>query len=429
MKSGLSFLIEARRCEIAGLQQLALTSALVNATGRLVHALQRERGLSNLYVGSQGKRWQTERTGQITQCEQLQSEVQACLDQLDTQSLQTANGARLFSRIAYVLQGLDALPRLRGRVAAGALSAQQTTAAFVRLINGLLAVVFEAADSAPDPDISRRLVALFNFMQGKEFAGQERATGSGLFASGLADPDEQHHLLDLVESQERCLQVFTDFASETLRTEWQRSQRPEVLAGLERLRRILGTTPAGSALDVNLSQTWFDACTARIDAMKAVEDALAAELLTLCTQRLDTTRRELATLEQVAAEQRDALPDRADFFDSREDPLLALPPSVAAAGGAVQAYGPQVDRSILELVQDQSRRLQHMSDELDTVRASLNERKLIERAKGLLMAHRHLSEEDAHKTLRQMAMNQNRRLVDVADAVLAMADVLSDRPR
>ncbi|MDP1688202.1 MAG: antitermination regulator, partial [Hydrogenophaga sp.] len=41
MKSGLNFLVAAKRCEIAELQQLALTSALVNVTGRLVHGLQR----------------------------------------------------------------------------------------------------------------------------------------------------------------------------------------------------------------------------------------------------------------------------------------------------------------------------------------------------------------------------------------------------
>ena len=65
-----------------------------------------------------------------------------------------------------------------------------------------------------------------------------------------------------------------------------------------------------------------------------------------------------------------------------------------------------------------------MSDELQTVRAALNERKLVERAKGLLMATRKLSEEDAHKMLRQTAMSQNRRLVDVAQTVLSMADYL-----
>ena len=64
---------------------------------------------------------------------------------------------------------------------------------------------------------------------------------------------------------------------------------------------------------------------------------------------------------------------------------------------------------------------------LDTVKAALNDRKVVERAKGLLMAHRQLSEDEAHKVLRTMAMNQNRRLRDVAEAVLTMADVLPGR--
>ncbi|MEJ7686813.1 MAG: ANTAR domain-containing protein [Variovorax sp.] len=40
------------------------------------------------------------------------------------------------------------------------------------------------------------------------------------------------------------------------------------------------------------------------------------------------------------------------------------------------------------------------------------------------MAHRGLGEEEAHKMLRQTAMNQNRRLVDVAESILAMAEYL-----
>ena len=55
---------------------------------------------------------------------------------------------------------------------------------------------------------------------------------------------------------------------------------------------------------------------------------------------------------------------------------------------------------------------------------TLDELALVERAKGLLMAHRRLSEEEAHKMLRQTAMNQKRRLVDVAESMLAMADYL-----
>ena len=91
-------------------------------------------------------------------------------------------------------------------------------------------------------------------------------------------------------------------------------------------------------------------------------------------------------------------------------------------------YGLQLERSVLAMVQEQSQRIQQVSAELEAVRTTLGERKVIERAKGLLMAHRQLSEDEAYKALRKMAMNQNRRLAEVAQAVLAMAEVLPLAP-
>ncbi|MCW5653535.1 nitrate regulatory protein [Hydrogenophaga sp.] len=416
MKSGLTFLVAAKRCEIAELRQLALTSALVNVTGRLVHGLQRERGLSNLYLGSQGTQFADMLAQQVRTCQQTEAELRACFDSLDTDTVRQGQGARLFSRIAYVLQGLDALGGLRERIAALAWSTGQATDAYVRLIAGLLAVVFEAADSASDPEISRLLVALFNFMQGKEFAGQERALGSALFASGRADAAGQQRLLHLIDSQERCLQVFSEFGHPPVAELWAASQAGATLAELERLRRVLCTAAHGSPLNAQLSQTWFDCCSRRMDRMKGVEDRLALDLLRACEDKIAAATRELESFHALAPRPgRDA--DALSFFNA-----------TGAPDTPAQGYGHQLERSILELVQEQARRLQTMGEELDTVRASLNERKVIERAKGLLMAHRQLSEEAAHKTMRQMAMNQNRRLIEVAEAVLAMADVLPHSP-
>ncbi len=430
MKSGLNFLIAAKRCEIAELQALALTSALVNVTGRLVHGLQRERGLSNLYLGSHGTLFAPERQQQIGECQISETHLRTCFESLDTESATVGNGARLFSRIAYVLHGLDALPSLRAQVAQQRWTARKTTEAYVRLIAGLLAVVFEAADSATDPEISRLLVARFNFMQGKEFAGQERAAGSALYASGRAEASEQQRLLHLIESQERCLRVFTEFSSVELGTLWAQSQPSGTQAALERMRRVLCTAADGANLDASQSPTWFACCSQRIDRMKAVEDQLAHDLLLVCKTKISAAQNDLqafTALSATASSEEDAL----SFF--KESPLPGQAVGLTINAGAakltppLQGYGLHLERSILELVQEQAHRLQSMGDELDTVRASLNERKLVERAKGLLMAHRQLSEEEAHKTMRQMAMNQNRRLVEVAEAVLAMADVLPER--
>ncbi len=65
-----------------------------------------------------------------------------------------------------------------------------------------------------------------------------------------------------------------------------------------------------------------------------------------------------------------------------------------------------------------------LSDELQRAKQELEERKLIERAKGILMKERGLSEEAAYSLLRKAAMNENRRLAEVAQSVLTAARLL-----
>jgi hypothetical protein len=399
MKSGTSFLLAARQCEIAELEELARTSELVSVTGRFIHALQRERGICNIFLSSHGSRFAQQRLRQVDECDQVEREVRAQLDALETDAHRVRNGSRLFSRVAVVLHALDGLTALRTRIAMLALPARDATAAYVKLVGGLLGVVFEAADSATDPQVSRSLVAMFNFMQGKELAGQERALGAGVFAAGYIDASGQQQWRHLIESQQACFQVFTDFADTDVQRADQASRDPAALAEVERLRRIGCSTRR--ELDPNLSQAWYDWATRRIDAMRAVEDVLAQHLRELCEARIAQARSELR--------------DQRAMLDALERHTGAE---------TATSYGPHLERSILAMVQQQAVRLQEMGDELDSVRTSLNERKVVERAKGLLMAHRQMTEDDAYKALRQMAMNQNRRIVDVAEAVLSLADVL-----
>ena len=438
MKSALNFLVAALRCEIDALDQLARTSELVGTIGRLVHGLQRERGLSNVVLASRGEQSALQRDAQIAECVRLEDTARAAFDQLEADTRRNGNGTRLFSRIAWVLPGLDALPELRQRIGRQQISTAVATTSFTKLIAGLLAVVFEAADGATDPDISRLLVAMFNFMQGKEFAGQERACGAAAFTSGRNDSARQLQWLHLIQSQERCFEVFSEFSGTSLTLQWRASQPAALVAELERLRRIACAALPGVALDITLGQTWFDCCSHRIDAMQTVEAHLAAELRQRCEHKISEARIELTTHRTLAAQlARETSSAQADpeggglassaFFDT---PVTSIPPTGPVLPGSTQPapYGRQLERAILDMVQEQARRLQAMSDELDTVRASLNERKLVERAKGLLMAHRRLSEEEAHKMLRQTAMSQNRRLVNVAESVLAMADYLPVGP-
>ena len=412
MESILAFLVAARRCEVRELEQLARSCALVQAVSELVHRVQAERGCSNLHLASGGTRFEAERAACAAASVEAEAAVRAWLDQADildpAGERAPAGGARLFTRIALALHGLDALPGLRATIAAGRCAPREATQRFTQVIAALLELVFEAADVAADPAISRVLVALFNLMQGKEFAGQERAAGAAAFAAGGMGRAPEPDLLQLIELQEACLERFATFCPPEVRSAWDAARQAMPLAELERLRRKLLAAGQGGALPATLAEPWFACCSARLDHLRAIEDLLAGGLRSACAARF-------------AALQRDP-----------EDPEAMLRMLEEAAEGrpelSADPFGPRLTRSIVDVLQAQSRRLQAMSEQLAAARASLDERKLIDRAKAALMRHQGLSEDAAYRLMRQTAMNQGRRLPDVARAVIELEPLLPGAP-
>jgi hypothetical protein len=414
MPATLRFLLAARRCELQGLEGLALTCELVTWISRLVHALQKERGYSNIYLGRPEERLLHTLNGHSGEAERIEKAVRESLERQDTTFASAADRARLLNRIAYVFYSLDDLPALRRRVREQRVNAAEATLGFTRLIGGLLALVFDAADTALDPELTRALVAMFNFMQGKELAGQERATGVAGFSAGyLSDAQhEQMHLL--LEGQQRCFNVFQEYAEGPVLALWDGLQSSEAETQLRRLRDIAAHTSASQPLDASLNELWFDVCTRRIDAMKDIEDQLASELLQRCRQAIARASADLdnhrVLLRRLAATT--AASSQPVLF-SIQGSTLDSPPQ--------DGVGMHLNRSILDLMHEQSQRLQALSDELKEARSSLSERKRIERAKLLLMNRYQLSEPAAHERLQRSAMDSGKRLVEVADHLLAYA--------
>jgi response regulator NasT len=80
--------------------------------------------------------------------------------------------------------------------------------------------------------------------------------------------------------------------------------------------------------------------------------------------------------------------------------------------------------SIVEVACARFEEFQRLKLELADANLKLSERKLVERAKGLLMQSKGLSEEDAYHALRKLAMSRNRRLGDIAQQVIDTAELL-----
>lgn len=81
-------------------------------------------------------------------------------------------------------------------------------------------------------------------------------------------------------------------------------------------------------------------------------------------------------------------------------------------------------KPIMETAIARFRQFQTLREELDKAKSDLAERKIIERAKGILMKQRGLSEEAAYSSLRKFAMERNKRLVEVAEGIITAFDLL-----
>lgn len=101
----------------------------------------------------------------------------------------------------------------------------------------------------------------------------------------------------------------------------------------------------------------------------------------------------------------------------------------AAIEAGVSAYvvdGLRKDRvkPILDMAVLRFNAYSRLKAELDEAKTALEERKLIERAKSILMRQRGLGEADAYALLRTTAMNQNRRIADIAQSLVTAAGLL-----
>ena len=78
----------------------------------------------------------------------------------------------------------------------------------------------------------------------------------------------------------------------------------------------------------------------------------------------------------------------------------------------------------LEMAVRRFRQIQSQKREIDDLKETLDTRKLIERAKGILMDRHHMSEEEAFKRIHFQARNQNKKMREIAQSIITAADLI-----
>lgn len=129
-------------------------------------------------------------------------------------------------------------------------------------------------------------------------------------------------------------------------------------------------------------------------------------------------------LEHIVIATRDAR--RPIVLFTEDDAPASMDAALEAGVSAYIVSGLQSERvkPVLDVALARFRREQKLLDELEGTRQKLAERKIVDRAKGLLMTRYQLSEDQAYQRLRSMAMNKNLKLAEIAQRLIDVEDLL-----
>ena len=160
--------------------------------------------------------------------------------------------------------------------------------------------------------------------------------------------------------------------------------------------RIDGCTRQPPPDEGETALRWFCVQTQRLEQLRGVEERLIADLL-----------------------------NAADALLEGDDREVQVPPADWQEDGIAL----RLDKQLLPLVRQQAHELQQLSAQLASLKDALEERKLIEKAKSVLMTHQGMQEEQAWQALRKMAMDKNQRMVEIARALLTVKSLWQVPPK
>lgn len=112
------------------------------------------------------------------------------------------------------------------------------------------------------------------------------------------------------------------------------------------------------------------------------------------------------------------------FVDKSDEASIEAAVEAGVSAYIVDGLKQERVRPILKMAISRFNAFSRLNRELEETRGELENRKVIDRAKGLLMRSRGLSEEDAYALLRRTAMNQNRKIVEIAQSLVTAASLL-----
>ena len=269
------------------MEQAEVLMKLGVSVGNLTHQMQVERGSTAGFVQSRGGKFADVLPGYRADTDKNLALFKEAYAKIDLSGLPTikAGAEAALGKLGGLAGKREAATQLK-------ISAPEAIGYYTGTINDLLGLVPLISEQINSKEIYRRIYSYQMFLDAKEHAGRERALMATVFTANRVELPEQYQMfLDLISAQKEHLEIFDETASDEERAFYKNKLSGPITDEVEALRKVVNDKTGAAytarkqagdkAQEVGFGvepTRWFAAATARINAMKEVENMVAANI-------------------------------------------------------------------------------------------------------------------------------------------------------
>ena len=239
----------------------------------MMHEVQKERGMSAGFIGSNGEKFKTKLLQQRELTDKQKSEFITFINSFRFSNFPSelnVNSDRLVAN-------LDQLDEMREKISSLNIEMSDAVKYYTGMNRKMLNILSDNAKNSPQNKITKILSSYFVFLEAKEKAGVERAVLSTVFSQDSFTPKSYYMFVDLISSQTSFLESFKGFAPAYINTFYQEKVDSAPIKEVQKLREIAITKADEGGFGVD-AEYWFDTSTKKINILKEIDDEIAKYL-------------------------------------------------------------------------------------------------------------------------------------------------------
>jgi len=249
----------------------------------LVHEMQKERGMTASFLGSKGQSFADELKQQRLLVDKKEQQLANFIADFDFSYF----GPEFKTQVQQAIQSFAKIKPMRSQVNSLAVSVAAAITPYTASNAQFLQIVGSATKQTSNDLLNKEILAYFNFLQGKERAGLERAVLANVFSKHQFGNGQLAKLIKLGSEQSTYFSVFTGVASSELAAQMDKLNNTTTNTNVENVRKMAIDKANVGGFDISAEQ-WFTQATKRINLLKQLENTIATSIKMQATEQAAT---------------------------------------------------------------------------------------------------------------------------------------------